>query len=108
MTDYKGKYEELLQVNSILKEELDSFKLKSGVKIEHERVVFEKFAEMLPEMIYEVDLKGRVLYGNTQGLKFFGYSKEDIAKGLNISEVFPESFTKMIENLKDDQYNCLH
>jgi PAS domain S-box-containing protein len=62
--------------------------------------IFEKFAEMLPEMIYEVDLKGRVLYGNTHGLKFFGYTKEDIAKGLYLSEVFPLNYTKMVENLK--------
>lgn len=65
-----------------------------------QRQVFEQFAEMLPEMIYEVDLKGRVLFANNQILKFFGYTREDIAKGLKISDVFPDSYNKMIENLE--------
>lgn len=63
-------------------------------------VVFEKFAEMLPEMIYEVDLSGKILYGNSRGLEFFGYTREDIEKGLIISKLFPESYKQMIENLK--------
>jgi PAS domain S-box-containing protein len=63
-------------------------------------MVFEKVAEMLPEMIYEVDISGKVLYGNSRGLDFFGYSREDIIRGLYISEIFPDSYQQMIENLK--------
>ena len=63
-------------------------------------IVFEKFAEMLPETVYEVDITGKVLYGNQQGLNFFGYSKEDLARGINIAEIFPDNYQKMIENLK--------
>jgi PAS domain S-box-containing protein len=63
-------------------------------------IIFEKFADMLPEMIYEVDLTGRVLYGNARGLLFFGYSKQDIEKGLYVSDLFPDSYPLMIENLK--------
>lgn len=62
-------------------------------------VAFEKFADMLPEMVYEVDLKGRVLFGNKRGLNFFGYSKEDIEKGLYVSQLFPESYEQMVKNL---------
>ncbi|MCX6254394.1 MAG: PAS domain S-box protein [Bacteroidia bacterium] len=63
-------------------------------------VVFEKFAEMLPEMIYDVNLTGKVLYANQQGLSFFGYSKKDLARGINIAEIFPENYQVMIENLR--------
>lgn len=62
-------------------------------------IVFEKFAEMLPEMVFEIDLTGKVLFSNGQGLNFFGYSKEDLLKGYNIAELFPDSHQKMIENL---------
>jgi PAS domain S-box-containing protein len=65
-----------------------------------QNIIFERFADMLPEMIYEVDLKGRVLYANIQGLRFFGFSKQDLVKGVYISEIFPESYTQMIDNLK--------
>lgn len=62
-------------------------------------VAFEKFAEMLPEMIYEVDLNGKILYGNQRGLNFFGYTREDIRKGLFVQDLFPESFRQMVANL---------
>jgi PAS domain S-box-containing protein len=63
-------------------------------------VVFERFAELLPEMIYEVDLKGRILYTNQRGLNFFGYTKEDLKHGVYIWDIFPENFVKIAENLK--------
>lgn len=61
--------------------------------------VFEKFAEMLPEMIYEVDLNGRILYGNQRIIEFFGYSREDLKNGVNISDLFPEDYKPITENL---------
>jgi PAS domain S-box-containing protein len=61
------------------------------------------FAEMLPEMIYEVDITGRVIYTNKYGLEFFGYTMEDMAKGINISSLFPDTYPQMIENLKSLQ-----
>ncbi len=63
-------------------------------------IVFEKFADLLPEMVYEVDLTGKILYANKHGLSFFGFTKKDLEIGLNIAEIFPESYTEMIENLK--------
>jgi PAS domain S-box-containing protein len=63
-------------------------------------VVFENFADLLPEMVYEVDLTGKVLYANKMGIAFFGYTKEDLERGVNIAEIFPESYKGMIENLK--------
>ena len=63
-------------------------------------VIFEKFADLLPEMVYEVDLTGRVLYANKHGLTYFGYSKEDLETGVYISEIFPNTYQEMIDNLK--------
>jgi len=75
-----------------LQKNLDDF-YKQGL-------VFEKFAEMLPEMVFELDLSGKILFSNQQGLNFFGYSRKDLARGIHISEIFPDSSDKMIENLK--------
>jgi PAS domain S-box-containing protein len=63
-------------------------------------LVFEKFADLLPEMVYEVDLTGKILYSNRQGLNYFGYKKEELESGVNISDIFPDSYKGMIENLK--------
>jgi len=63
-------------------------------------MVFEKFADLLPEMVYEVDLTGKILYGNKQGLTFFGYTKEELESGIDIAQIFPDSYPAMIKNLK--------
>ena len=63
-------------------------------------IVFEKFAEMLPEMIYEVDLTGKVIVWKPARFELFRLFKRRSLKGINISEIFPESYQKMIENLK--------
>ncbi len=65
-----------------------------------QEIVFEKFADLLPEMVYEVDLTGRVLYANKHGLSFFGFTKEDLDSGIYIAKIFPYSYKEMIENLK--------
>ena len=65
-----------------------------------QKIAFESFSDLLPQMIYEVDLHGKVIYANKQGLDFFGYSPEDLKKGINISELFPGVYKEMIENLK--------
>ncbi len=74
---------------------------KSLEDITRQDIFFEKFADMLPEMIYEVDLKGKVIYANKRGLDFFGYTREDLDRGTYISELFPDSYRKMIGNLKN-------
>jgi len=69
--------------------------------IYNQRVEFGKFAEMLPEIIYEVNLEGKVIYANQRGLSIFGYSKEDLETGLTIQKLFPENYLQMINNLKE-------
>ena len=63
-------------------------------------LAFEKFANMLPEIVYEIDISGKITYSNQQGLEFFGYEKEDLATGVSIADIFPDSYQKMAENLK--------
>jgi len=64
-------------------------------------MLFEYFAEMFPEMIYELDVSGKVIYANDQALKFFGFSREDIAAGIHLSKVFPNNFPRIMENLNN-------
>jgi PAS domain S-box-containing protein len=65
-----------------------------------QEIVFEKFADLLPEMVYEVDLSGKILYANKHGLNFFGFTTKDIESGVYISEIFPDSYKEMIKNLE--------
>lgn len=102
--DYKESYEELLRKNKQLEMELDIFRNKTKVK-EYDQhhgneAFFKQFAEMFPEMVYEVDMTGKVLYANKQCLSFFGYTKDDLERGINITELFPENSRIIIEKLK--------
>ena len=45
---------------------------------------FKQLAEIFPETIFEANMQGDVTYANEHGLNRFGYTKEDIAKGLNL------------------------
>lgn len=76
---------------------------KSKDDLSRQNVIFSNFADLLPEMIYEVDITGRILYANNQAIKFFGFQKEDIIQGIYISQIFPDSYCKMIQNLKELQ-----
>jgi PAS domain S-box-containing protein len=69
--------------------------------ISRQNELFKKFSEMLPEMIYEVDITGRILFANRFGLEFFGYTREDLENNMHISELFPDTYPQMIENLKN-------
>jgi PAS domain S-box-containing protein len=51
-------------------------------------IVFETFAELLPEMIMEVDTQGHVTFMNTQGMMTLGFDNNDLAKGVTLSSLF--------------------
>ncbi len=73
---------------------------KNLVEFTRQDAAFARFADMLPEIVYEIDISGNITYSNNQGLEFLGYRKEDLALGVNISDVFPDSYLKITENLK--------
>jgi PAS domain S-box-containing protein len=72
---------------------------KSNEDLITQSLLFENLAEMLPEMIYEIDLSGKIIYGNRQIIKYFGFSQKDLEEGVLISEIFPESYPQMVSNL---------
>ncbi len=73
---------------------------KSQDDINMQTSLYRKFSEMLPVIIYEIDLKGTVLYGNQLGLSLFGFTPADLSRRTHISEIFPDSYQKMMANLE--------
>ncbi len=63
--------------------------------------VFERFADMIPNGVFEINLKGKLTYSNANGLETFGYTSADMEKGLSIRHLFGESDLKAVfDNLK--------
>ena len=49
---------------------------------------YRELAESLPQVIFEVDSKGNLVYLNQTGYALFGYTPEDLARGFNVLEAF--------------------
>ncbi|HUS87046.1 MAG TPA: PAS domain S-box protein [Bacteroidales bacterium] len=63
--------------------------------------MFQRFADMMPEVVFEINTKGRITYANSNGLDKFGYEKEDIENGLTIREIFGDHMVESVfGNLK--------
>ncbi|HVN59353.1 MAG TPA: PAS domain S-box protein [Bacteroidales bacterium] len=68
--------------------------------------VSRKNRSLIPEMMFEINLEGKVLNANSEGLKYFGFSESDLKKGLNIAEIFPpEELRKAYDNMKSINYS---
>ena len=61
---------------------------------------FRELAEMLPEIVYEVDAHARVTFVNRQAFDIIGYTVDEVAAGLHAAQVFvPEDRARMMENV---------
>lgn len=78
--------ENLLQ--AIVRDVSDRKKYERALKASEER--FRNLCNLLPQAIYETDPKGNITFINDSGLKQFGYSKEDLEKGINILKCIDE------------------
>ncbi|MFW5656338.1 MAG: PAS domain S-box protein [Bacteroidota bacterium] len=62
---------------------------------------YREMAEMLPEMVCEVDPKGKILFANKYASIQFGYTPEELEKGINIRQLIaPEDIPRAEENLQ--------
>ena len=57
-------------------------------KLKETEKKYRELAESLPQVIFEVDSKGNLIYLNQTGYALFGYTPEDIDKGFIVLEAF--------------------
>jgi PAS domain S-box-containing protein len=61
---------------------------------------FRELAELLPELVFEVDLQRKMMFVNRVALSVFGYSLKDTG-GLNLADLIaPEDREKVIQNIQ--------
>jgi PAS domain S-box-containing protein len=48
---------------------------------------YRELAESLPEVVFETDTNGRLLFANRNGLAMFGFESEDLARGVDAIEL---------------------
>ena len=86
-------------------------------KTEENQHGFQELAALLPETVYEMDIRGQLIYVNDQGLKQFGYSRADFEAGANaLDMIVPADRKRAMENiacsfsgkhLYHKEYTCL-
>jgi PAS domain S-box-containing protein len=60
---------------------------------------FRDMASLLPETVFEIDENGRVTFVNQSSLERFGFTMEEVEKGLNFLEaIAPEDHERIIKN----------
>lgn len=63
---------------------------KSDEILSESEARYRELANCLPEIVFETDLKGQIVFANQRAAEISGYSQEDLEKGLNIMQ-FPAS-----------------
>ncbi|HPV39793.1 MAG TPA: PAS domain S-box protein [Spirochaetota bacterium] len=62
---------------------------------------FSDLVQLLPETVFEADRTGRIIFVNQAGLQLFGYSREDVDRGINVIQIIaPEDHQRAFENIE--------
>jgi len=86
-------------------------------KLRNSEARFRELANLLPQIIFEIDEKGNYTFVNRSGLAAAGYTEEDVLRGLNAAQTFVEEDRQKIkenvsrllhgENLRTNEYTAL-
>lgn len=70
-------------------------------KLKAQKTQFQDLLDSLPEVIFEMDTTGKLLYVNSKGYQKFGYTKQDFKKGFNVFNIVAEEDRpKLKENVE--------
>jgi PAS domain S-box-containing protein len=62
---------------------------------------FLNLSDLLPEAVFEVDMKGTVTFANKRAFEMFGYTEKDFKNGLTNMDMFPQKERKkLMGNIK--------
>lgn len=62
---------------------------------------FHEFVDLLPEVIFECDLTGKLTLVNDNSLRFFEYTREDFNRGLNLFDhIIPEDREAVMQGIR--------
>ncbi len=91
--EYAALNEEYLVQNEELK--------KAKETAEKNETRFRQMTELLPQVVYECDINGKLTYVNKQAYNYFGYTEEDFEKGVYFEEaLIPEEIEKARQNIQ--------
>jgi PAS domain S-box-containing protein len=94
--DREGK---LLYLEGFVEDITEQKRAEGSLRESQQR--FRELAELLPETIFEMDISGDLTFANLNAFDHFGYSQEDLERGMNGFEMIsPEDRPRAMENAK--------
>ncbi|MDQ5987606.1 MAG: Sensor histidine kinase RcsC [Syntrophus sp. SKADARSKE-3] len=61
---------------------------------------FREISELMPQILFEIDTTGKLMFVNNAGYSLLGFTKEDIESGLNVFNLVPEEeMPRLLENM---------
>jgi len=95
LINYNGKPADMVIIRDI------TDRKKAKEKLQESEKRFRNLAELLPEIVFEMDSQGILSFVNKQSFKKTGYSREDFEKGFNaISFLIPEDRERAMQNIR--------
>ncbi len=83
----------------IVKEEEKRLKIENALQVSETK--FQEMAKLLPQIIYETDLEGKLTFVNKQAFKTFDYSLEDFNNGISsIDIIIPGERERAMKNIQ--------
>jgi PAS domain S-box-containing protein len=74
---------------------------KSYTALQESEGKYRELAEFLPQPVFELDINSDFIYGNRCGLETFGYTLDDLEKGVNALQLFiPEERERVQQNIQ--------
>jgi PAS domain S-box-containing protein len=91
---YKGDF----HIQGIFRDITD--RRRAEDKLRETEKKYRELAESLPQVIFEIDAKGNLVYLNQKGYDLFGYTSADLAGGFNVLDGFvPEDRERAARNI---------
>jgi PAS domain S-box-containing protein len=73
---------------------------RSEVALREGEERFRELAELMPETVFEVDLEGHLTFANRNAFNYFGYTPQDLKKGLkSFDMIIPKDRERAQENV---------
>ena len=96
LKESENRYREAFeQLNDEMKERR---RAEAALKESEER--FRELAEMMPETVFEVDLEGKLTFANRNAFNYFGYTPQDLKKGLkSFDMIIPKDRERAQDNV---------
>ena len=62
-------------------------RLSTRRPLAEDKALFRELLDTLPEIVFEADLQGKITFANRVGFEAFGYTQEDLERGVNLLQL---------------------